>query len=140
MEIIENNKIHYSPIEYPHQEFDGKNYHIYFAYNIKKTVTGVENITVSVTRGEEPISVTAEHCTHPEMTQYGNIYLIHIVLSPYKFPKGGSCNRWVKVNGGWIVEELPIDIPISTQIIQIGCECEECYCTILDFEVDTPLC
>lgn len=140
MEIIENSTTHYSPIEYPHQEFDGGNYHIYFAYKINETVTGVDDVTATVTAGPPPISITVEHCTHPEMAQYGNIYLIHVVLSSYQFQADESCNRVVKVTGAWKIDEFPIGIPFSTQVIQIGCECEHCRCTILDFEVDTPLC
>lgn len=140
MEIIDNSEIYYYPIEYPHQEYDGEYYHIYFAYNIKETVTGADDIAVTVTAGKRPVSVSVEHCTNPEMMQYGNIYLIHIVLEKYEYRIGDSCNRTVKVTGWFKTEELPIGIPISTQVVQIGCECDVCLCTILDFEVDSPLC
>ena len=121
MEIIENSTLHYSPIEYSHEEFRDGNYHIYFAYNISETVTGVSDLQVTVTAGPQPIEVTAEHCTHPEMVAQGNIYVIHVELEKYYYANGASCNRVVRVTGGWETEELPIDIPISTQVIQIGC-------------------
>jgi hypothetical protein len=122
MEIIENSTLNYAPIEYSHEEFDGTYYHIYFAYNIDETVTGVNNIQISVTTGQPPIAVTAEHCTHPDMVAQGNIYVIHVVLAKYYYAQSSSCNRVVKVTGGWETEESPIDIPISVQVIQIGCE------------------
>lgn len=122
MEIIENSTVHWAPFKYSHEEFDGENFHVYFAYNIEYTVTGANNINVTVTAGAPPISVTAEHCIHPEMAEQGNIYAIHIVLAPYNYRQGELCNRIVKVTGGWGTEELPIDIPITTQVIQVGCE------------------
>jgi len=122
MEIIENSTLHYSPIEYSHEEFDGVNYHIYFAYNISETVTGVNNLQATVTAGPPPILVRAEHCTHTDMVAQGNIYVIHVELAKYYYAQGTSCNRVVRVTGGWETEEFPIDIPISTQVIQIGCE------------------
>jgi hypothetical protein len=122
MTIIENSTLHYTPIDNSHEEFDGTNYHIYFAYNIEQTATSANNIQVTVTDGPQPISITAEHCTHPEMVAQGNIYVIHIVLSRYDYMPDEDCNRLIRVTGGWGVEELPIDIPISTQVLQIGCE------------------
>lgn len=122
MEIFENDELSYTPIDYPYETFDGINYHIYFAYNINGTVTGVNNLQATVTAGPPPILVRAEHCTHPDMVAQGNIYVIHVELAKYYYAQGTSCNRVVRVTGGWETEELPIDIPISTQVIQIGCE------------------
>ena len=123
MTITDNPNVHWTPFKYSHDEYDGTNYHIFFAYDLENyTVTGANNVNVTVTTGPQPISVTAEHLTHEEMTSQGNIYAIHVVLAPYYYTKGSACNRVVKVTAGWGVEELPIDIPITTQVIQIGCE------------------
>ena len=132
MEIIENSTLHYSPIEYSHEEFDGVNYHIYFAYNISETVTGVSDLQITVTVGPQPIDVTAEHCTHPDMVAQGNIYVIHIVLAKYEYLPDESCNRMVRVSGGWQTEELPIEIPISVQVLQIGCVSYDVFATFID--------
>jgi hypothetical protein len=143
MEIIENSTLHYSPIEYSHEEFDGVNYHIYFAYNISETVTGVSDLQITVTVGPQPIDVTAEHCTHPDMVAQGNIYVIHIVLAKYEYLPDESCNRMVRVSGGWETEELPIEIPISVQVLQIGCETRDVFATFIDGDgqtLSTQLC
>lgn len=122
MEIIENDTLHFSPIKYSYEEFDGTNYHVYFAYNIDGTVIDVNNLQITVTLNQNPISVTAEHCTHPDMLEQGNVYVIHVVLAPYYYSEGEDCNQSVNISGGWKTEELPIDVPISIQIVQIGCE------------------
>ena len=122
IEIIENEELYFSPIDYPYEEFKDGIYHIYFAYNIAETVTGVSDLQITVTDGDQPIGVTAEHCTNTGMAAQGNIYVIHVKLAKYYYAQGTSCNRIVRVTGGWEAEGLPIDIPISTQVIQIGCE------------------
>lgn len=132
MTIIDNSELHYRPIEYSHEEFRDGNYHIYFAYNISETVTGVSDLQVSVTAGPQPIEVTAEHCTHPEMVAQGNIYVIHVVLARFEYLPNENCNRFVRVSGGWQTEELPIEIPISVQVLQIGCASYDVFATFID--------
>jgi hypothetical protein len=132
MEIIENEELYFSPIDYPYEEFKDGIYNIYFAYNITETVTGVSNLQITVTTGAQPISVTAEHCANSGMVAQGNIYVIHVALAKYDYLPSENCNRIVKVSGGWKTEELPIDIPISVQVLQVGCKTNKATATFID--------
>lgn len=120
MNISENNTLNYTQIDKPYEVFEDNTYHIYFAYNIKETVTDAK-INASI-NGEKFTGYTVERCTHQEMTAMGNVYVVHIVLDKYHYKENGMVSRVVRLTGGWRTNELPIDIPISIQVIQTGCE------------------
>ena len=125
MQIIDNNTIHFSPLNLPYQEFDSTDglYHVYYAYVIDTAFT-VEGYTeLVIDPSDAPIgSATVEHCTHPDMIGDGNVYVVHLTIPPFFYLEGEQCSREIHVTGEFIFEGLPVGTAIDTTLIQIGCQ------------------
>jgi hypothetical protein len=129
MNIIDNDTIHFSPLNLPYQEYDSTNrlYHVYYAYVIDTayTVEGYTELTIDPS--DAPVdSVTVEHCTHPDMIGDGNVYVVHITIPPYYYFEGEDCSIEVHVTGEFIFEGLPVGTQIDVTLIQIGCQLPKC--------------